>query len=422
MNATVKRWACKALTLAAVAAVAGTAQAATLRLQAFGDPSEQAALREVIKAFAAVAPDVQVELIGVAKQGDHMAKLSTSFAAGDPPDLFLLNFRRFGQLASRGVLEPLGQRLSERGKFKESDYYEPPMEAFRQDGTLMCVPLNVSTQVVFYNVKLFKQAGLAPPSPDWTWADFTRTAKALTREADADGKNAIYGVAFENVLIRLLPFVWMAGGEVVDNLNKPTRFTLDTPAANEGLDYVRSWATQKLMPPLSESRGQEYEARFARGGIGMVLNSRRYTTVLRAVPDLDWDVAPLPRGKQTATVLHSDGYCMAKASTNKDAAYRFVEFAVGPAGASVLARTGRTVPSLKSVALGPDFLDPTAKPKSAKVFLDSIAQIRRPPNIGSWSEIENRSDALIEAWLFGPPTKPLGQQLDEATQGLFNKP
>ena len=154
----------------------------------------------------------------------------------------------------------------------------------------------------------------------------------------------------------------------------------------------------------------------------MVLNSRRYTTVLRAVPDLDWDVAPLPRGKQTATVLHSDGYCMAKASTNKDAAYRFVEFAVGPAGASVLARTGRTVPSLKSVALGPDFLDPTAKPKSAKVFLDSIAQIRRPPNIGSWSEIENRSDALIEAWLFGPPTKPLGQQLDEATQGLFNKP
>ena len=420
MDSHLNKW---AAAVAAALAIGGTAQAAALRLQAFGDPTEQAAYREIIKAFSATAPDIQVELIPVAKQSDHMAKLSTSFAAGDPPDLFLVNFRRFGQFAARGVLEPLGPKLTERGKFKESDYYEPPVEAFRHEGMLMCVPQNVSTLVVYYNLKLFKQAGLPPPAPDWTWADFIRTAKALTRDSKGDGKIDIYGLGFETTLVRLMPFVWQAGGELVDNLAKPTRFTLDTQAANEGLDFVRSWATQKLIPPLAESRGSEYEGRFARGQLGMALNSRRFTPMLRAVPDLDWDVAPLPRGKQTSTVLHSDAYCMAKASPNKEAAYRFVEFAVGPIGSAVAARTGRTVPSLKSVAQSPAFLDPNAKPKSAKVFLDSIAQIRRPPNIATWNEIEGRSDPLIEEWLFSEtPKKPLGQQLNEATQGLFTKP
>ena len=428
MNKTFKPWARKALTLvslaplAVIGALTSAAQAAPLRLQAFGDATEQGAYNALIKAFNAVAPDIQVELIPVAKQSDHMAKLSTAFAAGDAPDLFLVNFRRFGQFAARGVLEPLGTRLTERGKFRESDYYEPATEAFRFDGALMCVPQNVSSLVVYWNVTLFKQAGLPPPAPDWTWADFTRIAKALTRDTDGDGKIDVYGVAFEATLVRLMPFIWQAGGELVDNLAKPTRFTADTPAANEGLEYLRSWATQKLMPPLSESRGTEYEARFARGALGMALNSRRYTSNLRAVPGLDWDVAPLPRGKNSATVLHSDAYCMAKTSPNKEAAYRFVEFATGPVGAAVMARTGRTVPSLKSAAQSPAFLDPTAKPRSAQVFLDSIAQTRRPPNIGAWNEIESRSDALIEAWLFGPPMKPLGQQLNEATQGLFNKP
>ena len=39
------------------------------------------------------------------------------------------------------------------------------------------------------------------------------------------------------------------------------------------------------------------------------------------------------------------------------AAWRFVEFALGPEGAPVIAKTGRTVPSLKSVAESDAFLD-----------------------------------------------------------------
>ncbi len=394
-----------------------------LRLQVFGDSPELDAYRELIAAFEASAPDVNVELIPVASQKDHMAGLAASLPDGDPPDLFLINFRRYGQFAAQGVLEPLGPRLTERGRFREEDFYEPAIEAFRHDGTLVCAPRNVSSLVVYYNRALFEEAGLPSPG-DWTWAEFLAAAKALTRDTNGDGKPDVYGLGFEPTLIRLVPFVWQAGGDLVDDLHRPTRFTLDEPNAREALEFVRSWhATHKVVPPQIENESEDLESRFARGGLGMILSSRRYTATLRVVPELEWDVAPLPRHDQAATVLHADAYCMARRSRLKDAAYRFLEFALNPEGAGIISRSGRIVPSRKTVAEGPDFLDPDAPPRSARIFLDSIENMRRPPSIAAWNEIETRADPVVEEWFFSaePSSKSLGQSLEEATRELFKE-
>ncbi len=396
-----------------------------LRLQVFGDAPELNAYKDLIAAFQASAPDVKVELIPVATQKDHMAKLASSLPDGDPPDLFLINFRRYGQFAAQGVLEPLGPRLTERGRFREEDFYEPAIEAFRYDGTLVCAPRNTSSLAVYYNRTLFKEAGLPLPGAAWTWAEFLTAAKALTRDTNGDGKSDVYGLGFEPALIRLAPFVWQAGGDLVDDLQRPTRFMLDEPKAREALNFVRSWqATHKVVPPLIENESEDLESRFARGGLGMFLESRRYTAALRTVRGLDWDVAPLPRHERAATVLHADAYCMAKRSKLKDAAYRFLEFALNPEGAGIISRSGRIVPTRKTVAEGPDFLDPNAPPRSARIFIDSIANVRRTPSIAAWNEIEARADPLVEEWFFSaaPPRKSLGQNLGEATQELFEKP
>lgn len=396
--------------------------AVTIRLQAFGDPEELTAYRRLIAAFEGRTPDVRVEFIPVGKQKDHMAKLATGFAASDPPDLFLINFRRYGQFASRGVLEPLGPRLVERGRYRVEDFYPQPIEAFTFDGVLTCAPQNVSSLVTFYNTKLFAEAGLPAPTADWTWEQFAAAAKALTKDADGDGRSEVYGIGFEPVMIRLAPFVWQAGGDIVDDLERPTRFTLDTPEAKRALDFVHSWYLQGWAPPLVENKSEDHESRFARGGLGMILHSRRYVATLRAVEGLEWDVAPLPRDRQAATVLHADAYCMAASSKYKDAAYRFVEFALEPEGAGIIARSGRTVPARRSVAEGPDFLDPTQPPRSAAVFLQSLDTMRRTPNIAVWNEVETRVDPLTEEWYFGPevPHKPLQQDISDSIPGLLD--
>ncbi|HET6770237.1 MAG TPA: hypothetical protein VFH75_01185, partial [Actinomycetota bacterium] len=160
--------------------------------------------------------------------------------------------------------------------------------------------------------------------------------------------------------------------------------------------------------------------------LGMLIESRRATTALRVVQDLDWDVAPLPvhpERQEPAVMLHSDAYCMASSSSVKTAAFRFVEFALGPEGAPILARTGRTVPSLRSVAESPAFLDPSQPPESAQVFLDQIPAIMRFPNISVWHEIESKADPVVEEWSFGnEPPQALGLEIDVATLELLLTP
>ena len=78
---------------------------------------------------------------------------------------------------------------------------------------------------------------------------------------------------------------------------------------------------------------EDNEARFANGRLAMLMESRRAVPSLREAADFDWDVATLPVIWPPSTVLHSDAYCLTKASDAKDAAWRFVEFAVGPEGA-----------------------------------------------------------------------------------------
>lgn len=388
-------------------------------LQLFGDPAEVDGYRQLVSVFEAKNPDVKVRLIPIGKQKDHMAKLTTGFSGGTPPDIFLLNYRRFGQFAGKGVLEPLGARLAKSTVLREENLYEPATEAFRFNGQLMCVPQNVSSLVVYYNRGLFQRLGVPLPKPGWTWVDFQDAAKALTRDTDGDGRNDLHGLGIEPALGRLAPFVWQAGGDVVDDVQHPHRIALTEAPALEALRFILTLQrVYRVTPSLEEAKSENHEARFAAGRLGMLLNSRRLVPTLRAVKDLDWDVAPLPMHPTTkadTTILHSDAYCMPASSNVKDAAFRFVEFALGPEGAERVARTGRTVPSLKSVAESPAFLDPNARPASARVFLDSIAHMRRLPNIPEWNEVETRADAIVEEWFYTVP--PGGTRLAPLTPG-----
>jgi multiple sugar transport system substrate-binding protein len=152
----------------------------------------------------------------------------------------------------------------------------------------------------------------------------------------------------------------------------------------------------------------------------MVLSSRRTTPSFRTITDFDWDIAPLPRHRQPAGILHSDAYCLTKGSRQKDEAWRFMEFALGPDGQRITARSGRTVPSLIAVSRSQAFLDPAAKPASSRVFLETIPHIRRVPSISTWPEIEDRAEGILEGGLYeNVPTDEVVRQLDEATRGMF---
>lgn len=365
----------------------------TLTVQAAGGEGELSALRELITAYEQARPGVTVDFIGVPDQGDHIAKLATAFAGGKPPDVFLLNYRRLGPFVDRGVLAPadLGERTAE-------DFYAPSLEAFTYDGELACVPQNTSSSVVYVNLDLLERAGVALPDERWTWADLERLAAEL---AATD----VAAVGFDAEIRTVAPFVWTAGGEVVDDTDEPTAMTLDTPGAVRALTYLAG--LQRFGVDATSRAAVEPADQFAAGELALFVDSRRAVPAFRKAEGLSFDVRPLPRadpGRPSSSLLASDAYCVARASRVPRLAADFASYAVGPEGAVVLARSGRTVPSVKEVAQSEAFLDPSQQPASSALFLDVVPQLRRLPNVGPQDEAEEAANDLLQQYFAGKAT------------------
>jgi multiple sugar transport system substrate-binding protein len=391
-----------ALVVLEPSAVASQAPAARVSFMVFGDTAEKAAYERLVADFTHHHPMIQVSLVHVPSQGDYRKRLGVDFAAGTPADVILLNYRRYGAFAARGVLEPLGPYLERSPVIRAADFFVQALQPFRWQGTLMCIPQNLSSLVVYYNRDLFDRAGVPRPTDDWTWDEFLQAARALTRDTRGTGRVDQYGLGTEVSIFRLAPFVWQNGGELVDDPKAPTRLTLDGLRTREALQwFVELQTKHRVVPDLVEEKAESSERRFLNGRLGMFLNSRRGVPTYRTITTFDWDVAPLPRRRQRAGILHADAYCMPKAGRAKTAAWTFVEYANSVEGQRTIATSGRTVPSRRVLAESSAFLDPDAKPQNSRVFLTEIPYIRGVPVTEGWIDVEDLAGEELARAYYG---------------------
>ncbi len=407
------------------AAVAPQADRApgSISFMVFGDPAELRAYQVLVAAYEARYPGAHVELVHIPDQAEYRKRMAVDFAAGTPTDVVLINYRRYAGFAAKGLLEPLGPYLASSRVIAEDDFYPEAMEPFYFNRQLVCLPQNVSSLVIYYNKALFDQAGLPYPSDRWNWDDFLATAQALTRDFDGDGQTDQYGLGIEPSLQRVLPFIWQSRGTVVDDVARPHSLELNSPRTLKALQWFVDLQVVHHVVPNAEAEAAEHgEDRFLNGRLAMFANSRRGVPTYREITAFDWDVAPLPmnRGRQSG-ILHADAYCLAAAAPDKDAAWHFIEFANSSEGQSIVAESGRTVPSLIEVANSPAFLDPTARPAHSEIFLTTIKNLRAVPVVENWADIEEITSDEIERAFYGHATvAEIAQAAMLRTEEYFN--
>ncbi len=390
-----------------------SAPTAPITVQIGADPEEAAVYRSLVTAYRE-AGGGEVELVTVGR-GDHLTRLSTAFASGAAPDVFLINYREYTPFVQRGAVQPIGPLLEQAG-VKTADYYEEPLRAFTYNNALQCMPQNISSLVVYWNRAMFAQAGVAAPKPGWTWADFAATAKALTT-------GGVKGAGIDPSIIRMAPFIWGNGGTIVDNDENPTRTTLHEPPARAALQSVVDLIGTGSTPSKEQLAAQGLAEQFMTGKLAMFPNSRVEVPALREQRGLDFDVAALPVMGKPASILHSDAYCVANAAKNKEAAAKFVAFAVGQQGQTLTALGGRTVPSLRSVATSPAFLSRDRAPVSSQVFLDAIPNMRHVPVVPSWPEVEDVIGTQLErAFSDGVPLDEVIAEIQKQADPLLQRP
>ena len=78
-----------------------------IRFAFWGDPAEEAAYPAVVDSFETAHPEIDVTIDYTPGQSDYYRKIASDFAAGDAPDVYLTNYRQFGQYAGAGGLAPI---------------------------------------------------------------------------------------------------------------------------------------------------------------------------------------------------------------------------------------------------------------------------------------------------------------------------
>lgn len=362
----------------------------------WGDPGELPPNFEVIEQFQAAHPDITIETQH-APWSTYFDRLQTQWAGGVSPDVMFLN--NVPSYASRGVLAGLDDLVAATG-FDISGYHPDMLRIFMLDGTLYGFPRDNDTTVLYYNIDLFDQAGIAYPDDSWDWDALREAASALTVRDDA-GRTLQYGVVLE--ANKYPNWVHQNGGLIFDDPLNPTQFLLAEPAAAAAIQFIADLINVDGSAPSFDAQQQlgSTTELFATGRVAMVMtNAARVPTFMDA--GFNWNVAPLPTGPTgiRANTLGGAGYVMAAQPGDLDASWEFLQFLSGPQGQAIFAATGLAVPALTTPETTAAFIGALPDSVNAQVFIDETANGRLNPNFPDWREIETTlvTPALDLVW------------------------
>ena len=267
-------------------------------------------------------PDIEVRIVW-APGSEYNTKLKTLAAAHQLPDLFYAGDVWLSYLRPlMRDLTPLARR--DAAAMGLDDFFPAVRSAMQLDGRILIMPETINISLLYYNRRLFAEAGLPEPSDAWTWDDLVRAGRTLTRPA-APGRPAVWGCSrVEGWWGEWLTYVRQAGGRVFTPDGR--RCALDSPEAVAGL---RFYLDKSDRYHISAPAGFEPANGFTNQRTAMVVGGHvNYWATYDATPGLDWDVQVLPSGPagRSGGELAIAGYSISAASRHPEEAWELAKF------------------------------------------------------------------------------------------------
>jgi len=210
--------------------------------------------------------------------------LSTAVGSGAAPDVAMVDCVWVAGLARSGflyALEDLGSQWNHTEFIK--DLYPAFVEANSFNGRLYGLPLKADASLLWYREDWFAQEGLEPPQD---WDDLLAVARHFLQPQVREQYGLTYPLAFpggtaggEATVYNLMPFVWSAGGEILD----AESVVLDAPGTRRALQFLRELVTRhRISPPEMVNYKEDTAPQlFASGKVAMALGGSYESDIIR---------------------------------------------------------------------------------------------------------------------------------------------
>ncbi|WP_166354748.1 ABC transporter substrate-binding protein [Phytoactinopolyspora limicola] len=289
----------------------------TLRFWKFNaaDDGADPRIEEAIDVWNDENPDVQVQFETFPFEDYTTTTLTTAFAANRGPDIFWISPGAFIDYVNQGVAAPIGDIVD------PTEYNEPSIAAVTVDGQMMSLPFEMEPVGLFYRLDHLADAGIDPPR---TWDDLVAAAEELT----GGGR---HGVVIETGTgpyqnFTWYPFLWSAGGEVVNA--ESTASALRTPEAASAFDLWGQLVTRGFAPERTEE-GTNNPGPLGRGETAMQVCGFWAISILQNLyDDVPFGIVPIPapQGGEPVTVYGGWTQMINAGSSHIEAAKAFTEW------------------------------------------------------------------------------------------------
>lgn len=273
----------------------------------------------LVRLFNQQNPDVFV-LMQRMDWGTYWNKLFVAGLGGRAPEVFVLHTRTLLRFARAGFAAPLEPLLQ---SFPTEDIDSNVWSATQIEGSHYGLPLDVHAMGMYYNKRLFRDAGLDPERPPQTRTEFVEAIRRM-KKPGTGGQPDQWGYVFTNFETCTYSFLRQFGGEVFTA--DFSQCTLARPENVAALEFCRSLIVDGLVP---SPENFDSWIGFRQGRIGMVFEGIYMLADLQKQKDLEFGGAPIPQvADHKAVWADSHNLCLKSglAPHVQEAAWRFMRF------------------------------------------------------------------------------------------------
>ncbi len=363
------------------------------------------AMEQLIENFEKANPDITVKMTHF-PYADYRTKVAAAIPAGEGPDVVQLFYGWLNDYVDAELIQPLPADTFPPDMI-EAEFF-PMVQAMRRGDQYMALPTAVRSLALFYNQRLFDEAGIDKPPA--TLDEFVETAKKLTKK-DGAGNITSVGITtgmtaqdhhwFREVLVRQF------GGEPYTG--DYTKVNYNDPAGLKAVTFYNDLEQKHGVTKAGFM--DEPQAAFKAGRAGMHIDGSFRIGALDKVRGLKWGVAELPAGPNGEKSNYSSYWVNAvttKADAERyDAAVKFMEYITSDEAMQIWLDTVGELPAKPSTAL-------TDKNSGNPVFGPFIRGLEYAHTTKFANESAQRQQMIDMIQRIGLENQPIEDSLNQA--------
>ena len=280
--------------------------------------------------------------------GGYEDKVNAAITTNSLPDVITLDGPNTAAYAKSKVITPLDDYLKDNNM---EDVLDSIKQQGTYDGKFYAFGYSESNVGIYYNKKMFKEAGIDESSlptlkKPWTWDEFKAVSKKLKdhfKEAAIDFR---LNSNDEMLPYAYMPLIWSNGGSVVNEDGTKAEGYFNSKESTQAVQFIQDLVKEGYTTVSPVEKG------FETGQYPMVLSGSWTIADLQTnYKDIDFGILPYPVSNKTKKLVSPSGswqLAVTTKSNKKDAAAEFVKFATNTESSEILSLGNSVLPIRKS--------------------------------------------------------------------------